>query len=66
MNFYIIVAQTVRVYSSSPNGGLIVEVSLYRKAYCGPNGVFTMEVSLYVQDSLHFGPNGALIIEVSP
>ena len=29
-----------------PNGVLIIEVSLYRTAYCVPNGVLIIEVSL--------------------
>ena len=47
----------------SSNGVLIIEVPLYRTAYCGPSGVLIMEVSLY--RTAHCGPSGVLIMEVS-
>ena len=46
-----------------PMVSLLIEVSLYRTAYCGPNGVLIIEVSLY--RTAYCGPNGVLIIEVS-
>ena len=54
-------------YTGQPNYGpcgvLIMEVTLYRTAYCGPTGVLSTEVSLH--RTAYCGPNGVLSVEVT-